>query len=45
MDAESELITSLEVLPANGDEARDAINLIEAEEQARVNDIEHWMSE
>ena len=40
MDAESELITSLEVLPANGDEARDAIDLIEAEEQAHGNDIE-----
>jgi transposase len=40
MDAESELITSLEVLPANGDEARDAIDLIESEEQAHGNDIE-----
>jgi transposase len=40
MDAESELITSLEVLPANGDEARDAIDLIEAEEKAHNNEIE-----
>lgn len=40
MDAESELITSLEVLPANGDEARDAIELITAEERAQGNDIE-----
>lgn len=40
MDAESELITSLEVLPANGDEARNAIALIEAEEQAQGNEIE-----
>jgi hypothetical protein len=40
IDAESELITSLDVLPANGDEARDAIALIEAEEQAQGNDIE-----
>lgn len=40
MDAESELITSLEVLPANGDEARDAIELIEAEERAHGNNIE-----
>lgn len=40
MDADSELITALEVLPANGDEARDTIDLIEAEEQAYGNDIE-----
>lgn len=40
MDAESELITSLEVMPANGDEARDAIDLIKAEEQAHGNDIQ-----
>lgn len=40
MDAESELITALEVLPANGNEAQDAIALIEAEEQAHGNDIE-----
>jgi transposase len=40
MDADSELITSLEVLPANGDEAANAIVLIEQEEQAHGNDIE-----
>lgn len=40
IDAESELITSLDVLPANADEARNAIVLIEAEEQAQGNDIE-----
>jgi transposase len=40
MDADSELITSLEVLPANGDEAANAVALIEQEEQAHGNDIE-----
>lgn len=40
MDADSELITALDVLPANGDEARNAIALLEAEEQAHGNDID-----
>jgi transposase len=40
MDAESELITSLNVLPANGDEAADAAVLIQQEEQAQGNDVE-----
>ena len=40
VDADSELLGSLAVLPANGDEARDAPHLIEAEEQAQGNDIE-----
>jgi transposase len=40
MDADSELITSLDVLPANGDEAANAVALIEQEEQAHGNDIE-----
>jgi transposase len=40
MDADSELVTSLDVLPANGDEARNAITLIEAEEQAQGNDVQ-----
>lgn len=40
MDAESELITSLNVLPANGDEAADAAVLIHQEEQAQGNDVE-----
>jgi len=40
MDADSELVTALEVLPANGDEARDAVALIESEEQAHCNDVE-----
>jgi transposase len=40
MDSDSEIVTALNVLPANGDEARDAITLIEAEEQAQGNDIQ-----
>jgi transposase len=40
MDADSELITALNVLPGNGDEAGDAEVLIQAEEQAHQNDIE-----
>ena len=40
MDADSELITSLGVLPANGDEAANAAVLIEQEEQAQGNDVE-----
>lgn len=40
MDADSELITQVEVLPANGAEALDAINLIEREQQAHGNKIE-----
>ncbi len=39
MDPVSELVTALNVLPANGAEARDAIDLIAAEEQAHGNDI------
>lgn len=40
MDADSELVTALNVLPANGDEARDTIELIQAEEAAHGNDVE-----
>jgi transposase len=40
MDPDSELITSLNVLPANGAEAADAITLIRQEEAAQGNDIE-----
>lgn len=40
MDADSEIVTSLDVLPANGDEAANAIDLIKQEEQAHGNDIE-----
>jgi transposase len=39
MDAESEFITALNVLPANADEAADASGLIQQEEQAHGNDI------
>jgi len=40
MDADSELVTALDVLPANADEARDAVALIKSEEQAHGNDVE-----
>ncbi len=39
LDADSELICAIEVLPANGDEAKDAQPLIESEEAAHGNDI------
>ena len=38
-DADSELICAVEVLPANGDEAANATQLIAREEQAHGNDI------
>lgn len=40
MDADSQLITAIEVLPANGEEAADAIALIKHEVQTHGNDIE-----
>lgn len=40
IDADSELITSLNVLPGNGAEAADAIALIRQEEAAQGNDVE-----
>lgn len=40
MDADSEIITAVNVLPANGAEAADAITLIEQEEAAQGNDVE-----
>ena len=40
MDADSEFITAVDVLPANGDEAANATSLIQQEEQAQGNDIE-----
>ena len=40
MDADSEIITALDVLPSNGDEAANAIELIQSEESAQGNDIE-----
>jgi transposase len=39
MDADSEILTALNVLPANGDEGADAANLIAQEEQAHGNDV------
>ena len=39
MDADSELLTGVNVLPANGDEGGDAVRLIEQEEAAHGNDI------
>lgn len=39
MDADSQLITAIDVLPANGEEAADAIALIKHEEQTHGNDI------
>jgi transposase len=40
IDADSELICSIDTLPANADEAANAKNLIESEEAAHGNDIE-----
>jgi len=40
MDADSEIITMLDVIAANGAEARDAVDLIRREEQAHGNDID-----
>lgn len=39
MDADSELITALDVLPPSGDEAANATALIEQEETAQGNDV------
>ena len=40
LDADSELITAVEVLPGNGDEAANALTLIEQEEAAHGNQVE-----
>lgn len=40
IDADSELITELEVLPADGDEAKDAVHLVEMEHATHGNQIE-----
>lgn len=40
MDADSDLICNLDLLPANADEAADARSLIEGEEAAHGNDVE-----
>jgi transposase len=39
-DADSGLVTAINVLPANGDEARDATTLIEREQQAHGNGVD-----
>jgi transposase len=39
MDADSEIITAVNVLPANGDEGADAVYLLAAEEAAHGNDV------
>ena len=39
MDADSELLTAVHVLPGNGDEGADAVHLIQQEEQAHHNDV------
>jgi transposase len=39
-DADSEMITALNILPGNGDEGADAATLIRKEEQAHGNDVE-----
>lgn len=39
MDADSEIITAVNVLPAGGDEAADAIVLVRQEEEAHGNDV------
>jgi len=40
VDADSELLTALNVLPANGNEVADATTLIQQEEQAHGNDVQ-----
>ena len=40
MDADSELLTGINVLPANGNEGGDAAYLVEQEEAAHGNDVE-----
>jgi transposase len=39
MDADSQIITAVNVLPANGNEGADAVHLIRREEQAHGNDV------
>jgi transposase len=40
VDPDSEIITQVEVLPANGDEAADAVELLRQEEAAQGNDVQ-----
>ncbi len=39
MDADSEILTAVNVLPANGNEGADAVQLLRQEEQAHGNDV------
>jgi hypothetical protein len=39
LDADSEIITEINLLPGNGDEAADAVDLIRQEEAAHSNDV------
>jgi hypothetical protein len=39
MDADSQIITAVNVLPANGNEGADVVHLIQQEEQAHGNDV------
>src|SRR5258708_8091198 len=40
MDADSDIVTAINVLPAKGDEGADAGHLIKQEEQAHGNDVQ-----
>ena len=40
MDADSGLITAVDLLPANADEAKETVRLVQAEQQAHLNQIE-----
>jgi transposase len=40
MDADSEIVTAVNVMPGNGDEAVDAVTLIQQEEAAQHNDVQ-----
>jgi len=40
MDADSQVVTALNVLPGHGPEAEDAVTLLEREEQAHGNDVQ-----
>ena len=44
MDADSELLCPVDVLPANADEAANATQLIATEEHAHGNDVESLSS-
>ena len=42
MDADSQLITAVDVLPAGGDEAKSAVKLVSSEQQTHGNQIENF---